>query len=87
MQQAKILLHHPSGLHARPAAQFAKLAQSFKSNITVSGNGEAVSAKSILQILTLDITKDDEIVITAEGEDEQEAIISLVRLVQDNFPV
>jgi phosphocarrier protein HPr len=86
MQQATILIHHDSGLHARPAAQFVKLAKQFKSDITVTNNGKTVNAKSIMFILTLGISKNTEIVLTANGEDEQEAVSVLVALVENNFP-
>ena len=85
MQQATMLIQHDTGLHARPAAQFVKLAKQFKSDITVTNNGKTVNAKSIMFILTLGIAKNTEIMLTANGEDEQEAISALVKLVENNF--
>lgn len=85
MQQAKVLVQHEAGLHARPAAQFVKLAKQFKSNITVANKGKSVSAKSLVLLLTLGVHRDAEIEVTAEGEDEQAAVTALVELVERNF--
>ncbi len=72
---------HETGLHARPASVFVKLASGFKSKITVSANGRKANAKSILEILTLGAGKDCELVIEADGEDEDAAIRALVDMV------
>jgi phosphocarrier protein HPr len=85
MQQAKVVVRHEVGLHARPAAQFVTLAKKFKSNITVSRKGKTVSAKSLVMLLTLAVGRDAEIEIAANGEDEQEAVAALVGLVEHNF--
>ncbi|MCR4398315.1 MAG: HPr family phosphocarrier protein [Firmicutes bacterium] len=76
---AKII--HETGLHARPASLFVKLASSFKSTITVSANGRKANAKSILEVLTLGAGKDCELLIEARGEDEEEALKCLVEMV------
>ncbi len=86
MQQATTVVRHDTGLHARPASQFVKLAKQFKSEITISSKGKTVSAKSMVLILTLAVNKDSEIAISATGEDEQEAVTALVNLINNNFP-
>ena len=86
MEQAKVLIRHEAGLHARPAAQFVKLAKQFSSNITISSKGKTVSAKSMVLLLTLGVNKDSEIEIAANGEDEKQAVSSLVSLIENNFP-
>lgn len=86
MEQAKVLVRHEAGLHARPAAQFVKLAKQFSSDITISSKGKTVSAKSMVLLLTLGVNKDSEIEIAANGEDEKQAVSSLVSLIENNFP-
>ena len=85
MQQAKVVVRHGAGLHARPAAQFVKLAKQFNSDIKVSSKGKTVSAKSMVLIMTLGVQPHTEIELTADGTDEQEAITALVRLVESDF--
>lgn len=85
MQKATMLVRHEAGLHARPAAQFVKLAKQYTSAISVSSKGKTVNAKSMVLILTLGISRGTEIEISAIGEDEQEAVAALVSLIEGNF--
>ena len=78
MVRIKYTIKNEEGLHARPATDFCKTAASFKSNIRVIKDGEEFEAKSILMVLCIGAVQGDEIEITAEGEDEQEAIDALV---------
>jgi len=85
MQQNTVRIQSEVGLHARPAAQFVKLAKQFSSKISVAYNGKTVDAKSLVRVLSVGAGKDAEIEITAEGEDEQKAIAALAGLIQNNF--
>lgn len=85
MQQATLLIQNEVGLHARPAAQFVKLAKQFKSSVTITSKGKTVNAKSLVLLLTLSIPKDAEFELAAEGEDEQAAITALSDLVKNKF--
>ncbi len=85
MQTTTLAIHHKVGLHARPAALFVQAAMAHQSTITVSKNGKSGNAKSILAILALAVHQNDEVTITAEGPDEQEAIAALTALVDNNF--
>ena len=64
---------------------FVQLAQKFQSEITVGYNGLTVNAKSLLGILGLGVSSGARITIQAQGQDEVEAVGSLVQLVEKNF--
>lgn len=83
--QAKLI--NASGLHARPASDFVKLAKSFASKITVRSleRENTVNAKSIVMILSQGFCKDTTIEISAEGPDEQAAVTALAELVSSGF--
>lgn len=74
MKQAKITITNETGLHARPANQFVQTASQFDSSISVAKGENKVDAKSILGILTLGAGKGAEIILKAEGTDEDKAI-------------
>lgn len=74
-----------SGLHARPAGVFVKKAATFLSDIRIEVNGKNVNGKSIMNLLSLGLKKDDEIKIIINGEDEKEAIEVLDNLVNSKF--
>jgi len=69
------------GLHARAAARFVRAATRFRSKVMVTKEGTSTDGKSILGILFLAATSGTEIVITASGEDENEAVDVLASLV------
>ncbi len=79
----KIINRH--GLHARPAAQFVKIAGKFKSDIKVIKDGLEVNGKSIMGIMMLAAEPGSEIVVLIEGEDEQEAFDALKELISQKF--
>lgn len=80
MQQKTVTLVNESGLHARPAAQFVKLANSFKSAIKVIYRGRTVNAKSMIEMMMAAASRGEEVVIQADGPDEVEAVTALERL-------
>lgn len=80
-----VKLLNQSGLHARPAAIFVKTASQFKSEVNIQFNDTSLNAKSIMNILSLGLVKEDEIKITASGPDEKEAIVTLVNLIESKF--
>ncbi|QQR82081.1 MAG: HPr family phosphocarrier protein [Deltaproteobacteria bacterium] len=73
------------GLHARPAAQFVKIASHYQSNILVHKEDREVNGKSIMGILMLAAPKGTEIKITAEGPDAEEAVKELGELINNKF--
>ena len=73
------------GLHARPATFFIQKANEFKSSIWVEKEERRVNAKSLLGVLSLGIVGGTMIDIIADGSVEQEAVDSLVALVESGF--
>ena len=87
MYTRKTTINNKTGLHARPASDFVKCAAQFKSKITIKNleDGESASAKSIILILALSLSKGMKAEITAEGEDEVKAVDTLVSLIDSKF--
>jgi len=73
------------GLHARAAAQLVRVANRFKSDITIVKNNHTVDAKSIMGILLLAAPKGTVLTLKAVGVDEGDAIPALVTLINDKF--
>ena len=85
MTEASVQISNPLGLHARAAARFVHLANRFRSRVTVIKGSSTVDGKSILGLLTLAAAKGTRLRVTADGEDEEQAVTELVRLVNDRF--
>ena len=75
------------GLHTRPSMEIVKCATGFKSEISLTYQGNQVNAKSILGILMLAAGKGAKIQIEAIGEDAEEAVSVLVKLARNNFNI
>ena len=76
---------NPSGLHARPATDFSKTAQSFQSSVEIRFNGKTKNAKSTIGILALGIKQGSTIEVIISGADEQQACEAIEALVAANF--
>ena len=87
MYKRNVLIKNRTGLHARPASEFINLAKSFDSKIYIRNaeDENEVDAKSIMMLLTLGLGQGDEVVIRATGEDEVNAVDSLVTLIESKF--
>lgn len=69
------------GLHARPAAEFVKLANSFGAKVTINGR----DAKSLLGIMSLGLVRGASATLVAEDESAREALDALVALIESGF--
>ncbi|GAA1953078.1 dihydroxyacetone kinase phosphoryl donor subunit DhaM [Agromyces allii] len=69
------------GLHARPAAEFVKLASTFGQRVTVNG----IDARSLLAIMSLGLTKGASVEIASEDPEGVAAVDALADLVQSGF--
>ena len=77
----QLIVKNKSGLHARPAALFVQVANKFESRITVKRDEEEVNGKSIMGILMLGAEKDSVIMIEADGEDAEAAMLELEKII------
>lgn len=85
MPERTVTLPNASGLHARPAKVFAKAASASAATVTVAKDGDAVNAKSVLSVLTLDCHRGDTITIAADGEGAQAIVDELAQLVESGL--
>lgn len=77
-----------TGLHARPAAEFARKATQSQSKVTIENmntKSQPVNAKSILLLLSLCMGKGTSVRISAEGPDEEQTVNDLVGLIEGGF--
>jgi phosphocarrier protein len=73
------------GLHARPAAEFVKLANRFQSDVWIRKEEVEVSGKSIMGVMMLAAECGSTVQVRASGEDSQAAVDALVQLIQNRF--
>ncbi|MBF1013800.1 MAG: HPr family phosphocarrier protein [Lachnospiraceae bacterium] len=76
-----------AGIHARPAGLLVKQAASFKSDIKLLNeeNGKEADLKRLMAVMALGVKQGNSIVVTVEGEDEDEAYTVLESFLKENF--
>ena len=82
-REAKIV--NPLGMHARPAAEFVKIASRFKAKVDVSRDSLSVNGKSIMGVMMLAAEQGSSLKIRADGADAAEALEALCALVAAGF--
>jgi phosphocarrier protein HPr len=80
-----VTISNKYGLHARPAMQFVELATKYVSRISIGRGDKLADAKSIMEVLMLAAENGTEITIRADGDDAEEAIDALLKLVARKF--
>lgn len=85
MVSKEVVINNQVGLHARPATFFIQKANEFKCSIWVEKDERRVNAKSLLGVLSLGIVKGVSVNIIADGSDEEEALSTLMELVDSDF--
>lgn len=85
MTEQSVRIVNPLGLHARPAAEFVKLASKFASEVRLKRDDVTVNGKSIMGVMTLAAELGSTLVIQAEGQDAEEAVRALTALVEGGF--
>ena len=83
MLKVSYTVKNQEGLHARPAALISKRASEFKSKITLIKDGEEYEAKSILMLMCIGAELGETIEISADGEDEKEAVDAIIEILNN----
>jgi phosphocarrier protein HPr len=83
--QREVEIVNRAGMHARPAAEFVKIAGRFKSDIRVEKDGLEVNGKSIMGVLMLAAERGSRLRLSAKGRDAEDAVNALSDLVGRGF--
>ena len=80
MYTQKYVVKCESGLYNRQATFFIQKANEFKCSIWIENEDRKINAKSLLGVLSMGITKGMTVTLTADGEDEKEAVETLSQM-------
>ncbi len=73
------------GMHARAAAKFVHAASNFSSIVEIERNGQRVNGKSIMGVMMLAAKKGTQVVLHVSGEDAEQCLDALQKLINDKF--
>ena len=85
MARAETEIINKLGLHARASAKLTQLAASFDSDVWMEKNSRRINAKSIMGVMMLAAGKGSTIVVETDGDDEQQALEAILKLIADKF--
>ncbi|MCH2462885.1 MAG: HPr family phosphocarrier protein [Gemmatimonadetes bacterium] len=83
--ERQVEIVNPLGFHARPAAEFVRLAASFRCDLWLEKDGVEVNAKSIMGVMALAAEKGSQLMIRAKGDDADDALTALGDLIAGGF--
>lgn len=85
MIQKHFIIKNKLGLHARAAAQLVQTANRFRADVMVGKDGMEVNGKSIMGILMLAAAQGSTINVMVDGDDAEEALLTIGKLIDDGF--
>lgn len=85
MKEIKYTIQDALGIHARPAGMLVKVAAGFKSAITIDNGAKKADAKRIMAVMSMGVKQGQEVTVTADGEDEDAAIVALETFFKENL--
>jgi phosphocarrier protein HPr len=80
-----VVVANKVGLHARPAAEFVRLAGRFDSEVKLTKDDLTVDGKSIMGVMMLAAECGSRLTIAIDGEDEEEAMSALVGFLETDM--
>ncbi len=85
MVEKKVTVLNKMGLHARPSSKFVQRASLFKSDVHIRRDNQVVNGKSIMGVMMLAAGQGTELVISANGVDEEQTLAALAELFEKKF--
>jgi phosphocarrier protein HPr len=79
----EVMVQNELGMHARPAAEFARKSNSFRSEMWLVKDGERFSATSVIDILRANLERGAKLTLEAHGVDAEEAVSALEKVLSE----
>ena len=85
MKEFSYVIKDEIGIHARPAGLLVKEAKAFSSKITIEANGKSADVTRLMAVMGLGVKNGAEVVVKAEGDDEDVAIAKMQEFMEANL--
>ena len=81
----RVTISNSFGMHARPAAKIAEIAGRAAHNVWIVNDGSQADAQSVIDILTLCITKGSTVTIEIESANDGKILDEITTLIESGF--
>ncbi len=85
MIERTVKIVNKAGLHTRPAATIVKMAAKYKCEFFISRDGMSINGKSIIGVMTLAAEEGAELILSFDGEDEEQAANEIINYFERGF--
>ena len=85
MKKFNYVIKDEVGIHARPASELVKEAKKYSSTITITKGDKSAVATKLMAVMSLGVKCGMEVVITCEGDQEEEAAVELQAFLEENL--
>ena len=85
MKKFQYVIQDELGIHARPAGMLARIAKKYESTVEIGKGDKNVLASQLLMLMSLGVKKGDEVSVSIEGADEEEAYRELKAFFEENL--
>lgn len=85
MVEKILTVRNRAGIHARPASIIAQAANKFVCEINLTKDGTTVNAKSIMGVITMAAGYNANLILQADGPDENDAVATISALFENKF--
>ena len=85
MTEVTVIVPNRLGIHARPAALIVRAAVEFDCDVWIESPADKVNAKSIMGVMTLAASGGTSIIVSADGNEENEAVQAVVEVIKSGF--
>lgn len=85
MKTFQYVIQDELGIHARPAGMVARIAKKYESTVEIGKGDKNVFASQLLMLMSLGVKKGDEVSVSIEGADEEEAYRELKAFFEENL--
>jgi phosphocarrier protein len=85
MKELSYTIRDEDGIHARPAGILVKKMQEFTSAISMKNGKKSADGKKLFQVMKLGVKCNDAITVTADGPDEDAAIVAAKTLLEESL--
>lgn len=77
MMKETVTINMEQGMEARPVAMLVQVANRYDSSLYIETDDKRVNLKSIMGVMSLTLDNGDEVVVAAEGSDEEQALVGV----------
>ena len=84
MIKKPVMIQNSMDMENRPIAHLVQEASQYRSQVFIEMDNKKINAKSIMGMMTLDLPVGEQVIVTADGVDEEKAVNDIEKYLSNN---